>query len=245
MSGHNKWSSIKHKKGAADAKRGKIFSKIAKEITVAAKAGGGDPNANASLRLFIQKAKENNMPADNIKRAIQRGTGEIPGVVYEEKIYEGYGPGGVALLIYTLSDNKNRTSSEVRSTLDKNGGNLANPGAVSYIFGKKGYLAVLKSECEEDKLMDIVLSAGAEDLITSEEVYEIYTDPGDFEVVQKAVTDAGISYEQAEITMIPSTTVDIAGGDAKRALSLVELLEDLDDVQSVHSNFNITDDSAD
>lgn len=245
MSGHNKWSSIKHKKGATDAKKGKVFSKIAKEITVAAKAGGGDPNANASLRLYIQKAKDSNMPADNIKRAIQRGTGEIPGVVYEEKIYEGYGPGGTALLIYTLSDNKNRTSSEVRSTLDKNGGNLANPGAVSYIFSKKGYIVVLVSKCEEEKLMDIVLSAGADDLSTSGEVYEIYTDPNKFEIVQKAVVDAGIEYEQAEVTMLPATTVDVSGNDAKRALALIELLEDLDDVQSVHANFNILDENSD
>jgi len=241
MSGHSKWASIKHKKGAADAKRGKIFSKVVKEITVAARAGGGNVETNPRLRLVVQKAKDNNMPADNIERAIKKGTGELPGVSYEEMIYEGYGPGGVALLIETLSDNKNRTSSEVRSCLDKNGGNLASPGAVNYLFSKKGMITVSKGAAEEDKLMDVVLEAGAEDMKSEGDLYEITSEAQSFEAVKKALDEAGIKTESAEVTMLPSSTVPVAGQDAKHVLKLVEAMEDLEDVQNVYANFDISD----
>ncbi|MBF0253765.1 MAG: YebC/PmpR family DNA-binding transcriptional regulator [Candidatus Omnitrophica bacterium] len=242
MSGHSKWASIKHKKGALDAKRGKIFSKIVKEITVAARNGGGSVDQNPRLRLIVQKAKDSNMPADNIDRAIKKGTGELPGVSYEEMVYEAYGPGGTALIIESLSDNKNRTSSEVRSTLDKNGGKLANPGAVSFQFSKKGFLTVAKSKAGEEKLMDLVLEAGAQDLKSEGEVHEITTEPQDFEAVKTALNDAGIEPDSAEITMLPSNTVRVEGPDAKKVLNLIDLLEDLEDVQNVYANFDIPDD---
>lgn len=241
MSGHSKWATIKHKKGALDAKRGKLFSNLVKEITVAARLGGGGLESNPRLRLVVQKAREANMPSDNIDRAIKKGTGELPGVIYEEMLYEGYGPGGVALLIRTLSDNKNRTSSDVRSTLDKRGGNLASPGAVSYIFKKKGYLTVEKKMTEEDGLLDVVLNAGAEDLKSDGEYFEITTDPADYEAVRKAIEEKGIAVATGEVTMLPETAVAVRGEDAKRVLALVEALEDLDDVQDVFANFDISD----
>ncbi len=240
MSGHSKWASIKHKKGALDAKRGKIFSKIAKEIEVAAKTGG-DPGMNPRLRLILQKARDNNMPNDNIDRAIKKGTGELGGVIYEEMVYEGYGPGGVAMLIQTLSDNKNRTGGEVRSTLDKKGGNLGSPGAVGYLFSKRGYITVDASTVAEDKLMDIALEAGALDFATEDGLFAVTTEPQDYEKVLNAVRAAGITTSSAEITMLPSTSVKLTGADAKKILDLVEALEDLEDVQNVYANFDISE----
>lgn len=240
MSGHSKWASIKHKKGALDAKRGKIFSKIAKEIEVAAKTGG-DPGMNPRLRLILQKARENNMPNDNIDRAIKKGTGELGGVVYEEMTYEGYGPSGVAMLIQTLSDNKNRTGGEVRSTLDKKGGNLASPGAVGYLFAKRGYITVDAATVAEDKLMDIALEAGALDFTSEEGVHAVTTEPQDYEKVLNAIRAAGITTSSAEVTMLPSTSVKVTGDSAKRVLELVEALEDLEDVQNVYANFDISE----
>jgi YebC/PmpR family DNA-binding regulatory protein len=240
MSGHSKWASIKHKKGALDAKRGKIFSKIGKEIEVASKTGS-DPGMNPRLRLILQKARDNNMPNDIITRAIKKGTGELGGVIYEEMVYEGYGPGGVAMLIHTLSDNKNRTGGEVRSTLDKKGGNLGSPGAVGYLFSKRGYITVDASTVAEDKLMDIALEAGALDFATEDGSYAITTEPQDYEKVLNAVRAGGIITTSAEVTMLPSTTVKLAGAEAQRALDLVEALEDLEDVQNVYANFDISE----
>lgn len=242
MSGHSKWATIKHKKGAADAKRGKIFSKLVKEITVAAKQSGGSLDTNPRLRLVVQKARENNMPADNIDRAIKKGTGELPGVVYEEIIYEGYAPGGVAVLVEALSDNKNRTTAEVRNVFEKKHGNLASQGAVVRQFHKQGHIVVRKDAVAEDKLMDIVLNAGAQDLQSDADAYEVTTDPKDFEAVKKAVEEAKIPLESAEVTMLPTSTVRVEGTNAKQVLELVEGLEDLEDVQNVYANFDIPDD---
>ncbi len=242
MSGHSKWATIKHKKGALDAKRGAIFTKIIKEITVAAKNGGGNPDANPRLRTVLQKAKESNMPADNIDRAIKKGTGELPGVVYEETAYEGYGPGGVAILIEVLSDNKNRTASEIRSVLDKKGGNMSGAGSVAWQFTKKGFIVVKKNAVEEDKLMGIVLDAGASDFVATEDSYEISAEPHDFEKVKKAVMDAGITPESAEVTKMAANNVKIIDlGVAKQLLALIENLEEHEDVQNVYSNLDIPD----
>ena len=242
MSGHSKWASIKHKKGAADAKRGKIFSKLAKEITVAAKQGGGKVDMNPKLRMIIQKAKDNNMPADNIDRAIKKGTGELPGVVYEEITYEGYGPGGIAVLIEALSENKNRTTAEVRNIFERKHGNMAGQGAVAWQFQKKGYIVIRKASSDEEKLMSLVLDAGAQDLKTEGDFYEITSDVKDFERVRKAIEDQGIALESAEVTMLPQSTIRVEGDNAKSVLALVEGLEELDDVQNVYSNFDIPDD---
>jgi YebC/PmpR family DNA-binding regulatory protein len=242
MSGHSKWATIKHKKGALDAKRGATFTKIIKELTVAAKNGGGNPDANPRLRTVLQKAKEANMPADNIDRAIKKGTGELPGVVYEEISYEGYGPGGVAILIELLTDNKNRTASEIRNILEKKGGSMSGAGSVSWQFHTKGLIVVKKDACDEDKLMSIALDAGASDFNLSGDVYEITTEPPDFEKVKKAVTDAGLKAESAEVTRIPQATVKVsAPNDAKAIMGLIETLEEHDDVQNVYSNFDIPD----
>lgn len=242
MSGHSKWATIKHKKGALDAKRGALFTKIIKELTVAAKNGGGNPDANPRLRTVLQKAKEANMPSDNIERAIKKGTGELPGVIYEEIAYEGYGPGGVAILVEALTDNKNRTTAEIRSLMERKGGNMSGAGSVAWQFAKKGFIVVKKESCDEDKLMSIVLDAGASDFSADKEHYEITTEPHDFEKVKKAVTDAGIATESAEVTRIPSATVKVAGAaEAKNILGLVETLEEHDDVQSVFANFDIPD----
>lgn len=241
MSGHNKWASIKHKKAATDSKRGKIFSKLVKEITVAARSGGGDPVANSRLRVAVNKAKSVNMPADNIDRAVKKGTGELPGVTYEEAAYEGYGPKGVAIIAETLTDNKNRTSSDIRNIFSKKGGNMAGSGSVSWIFAKKGFIMVKTDEADEDSLMSIALDAGAEDMKTEEGLYEITTSVSDFERVKSELEKSGIPIESAEITMIPSSTIRIDGEDAKRVLSLVEMLEDHDDVQNVYANFDIPD----
>lgn len=242
MSGHSKWATIKHKKGAADAKRGKLFSKFVKEITVAAKVGGGSMDTNPRLRLVVAKAKASSMPADNIERAIKKGTGELPGVVYEEVFYEGYGPGGVAILVEVLTDNKNRTTAEVRSIFEKKGGSLAAQGAVARQFHKKGLILVRKDAADEEKLMDLALNAGADDLKTEGDLFEITTDPKDFEAVKKAIDDAKIAHESAEVTMLPEATVPVAGPNAASVLVLVEALEDNEDVQNVYANFDIPED---
>ncbi len=241
MSGHSKWATIKHKKGALDAKRGALFTKVIKEITVAARNGGGNPDANPRLRTALMKAKEANMPSDNIERAIKKGTGELPGVIYEEVIYEGYGPAGVAILIEALTDNKNRTTAEVRSILEKKGGNMSGAGSVAWQFAKKGFIVVKKEAADEEKLMSIALDAGASDFSADKDSYEITTEPQDFEKVKKALGDAKILQETAEITMIPSATVKLTGNDAKSVLGLVEALEDNEDVQHVYANFDIPD----
>jgi YebC/PmpR family DNA-binding regulatory protein len=241
MSGHSKWATIKHKKGALDAKRGALFTKIIKELTVAAKNGGGNPDTNPRLRTVLAKAKEANCPADNIERAIKKGTGELPGVIYEETQYEGYGPGGVALLVEVLTDNKNRTTAEIRSMLEKKGGNMSGAGSVAWQFKKKGLIVVKKSSADEDNLMTIALDAGAADFNTQADSYEITTEPHDFEKVKKAVVDAGIATESAEVTMIPDTTVKLSLDHAKALLALTEALEDHDDVQNVYANFDISD----
>lgn len=241
MSGHSKWASIKHKKGLADAKRGQAFTKLIREITVAARHGGGDPNANPRLRLVMEKAREANMPKDNVEKAIKRGTGELEGVTYEEVTYEAYAHGGVALYIEALTDNKNRTTAEVRNLLTKRGGNMAGAGATAWIFHKKGYLLVDKTVVEEERLMNTVLEAGAEDLKTEGTAFEITTDPKAFEAVKQALAAAKIPTTSAEITMLPTTTVRVAGSDAKQVLGLVESLEEQDDVQHVYANFDIPD----
>ncbi len=242
MSGHNKWSSIKGKKGVADAQRGKIFSNLAKEITSAARVGGGNPDNNNKLRTFLAKAREANMPSDNVERAIKRGTGELPGVSYEEMTIEGYGPGGAAIIVEGLTDNKNRTTADIRTIFSRRGGSFAGAGSVSWMFHKKGFIVVDKKTIDEDKLMNLVLESGAEDMSTQEENYEITTTVQDFEKVKKALTDASVKCVSAEVTMIPSNTIKLTGNDAKTAISLVAELEDLDDVQNVYANFDIPDD---
>ena len=238
MSGHSKWATIKHKKGATDAKRGKIFTRLIKEITIAAKSGGGDPDGNPRLRGAIAAAKAENMPADNIKRAIQRGTGELEGVSYEEITYEGYGPGGVALIIDVLTDNKNRAVSEVRHAFSKNGGNLGAEGAVAWMFSKKGVISIAKDAASEDKLMEIVLESGAEDLNDEGETWEILCDPKDFEAVNEALKAAKIPTETAQITKIASTYTKLEGAQANAMIRLLETIEELDDTQNVYSNFD-------
>ena len=238
MSGHSKWHTIKHKKGAADAKRGKVFTRIIKELTVAARAGGGDVDSNPRLRTVVAEAKSVNMPADNIKRAIQRGTGELPGVSYEEITYEGYGPGGVAVMVDVLTDNRNRAVSEVRHAFSKNGGNLGESGSVGYMFTKKGVIVLQKDAADEEKLTEIVLESGADDLNDEGENWEIVTGPKDFEGVRDAVTAAGLKPEHAEVTMVPSTYQKLEGAQANAMLRLLEVLEDLDDTQNVYSNFD-------
>jgi YebC/PmpR family DNA-binding regulatory protein len=239
MSGHSKWATTKHKKAAVDAKRGKIFTKITKEISVAAKLGGGDPAGNPRLRTAVAKAKAVSMPADNIKRAIQKGTGELPGVSYEEITFEGYGPAGVALMIEVMTDNRNRTVSEIRHILGKLGGNLGESGCVSWMFNKKGYLVVNQSKANEEKLMDLALDAGAEDMQTEDDNFVITMAPNDFEQVKKALEDAGIVPDAAEVTMLPQTYVKLEGKEADQMLRLMEQLEDNDDVQNVYANFDI------
>ena len=238
MSGHSKWATIKHKKGALDAKRGKIFTRLLKEIAVAAK-GGGNPDSNARLRTAVAAAKAENMPQDNIKRAIQRGTGELEGVSYEEITFEGYGPGGVAILIDVMTDNRNRAVSEVRHTLGKNGGTLGAAGSVKFMFTKKGLIAVEKSAANEEQLMDIVLEHGGDDLNDEGDTWEIVTDPGAYEAVASAVKAAGIPTVVSEVSMVASTYTKLEGAAANQMVRLLEALEDLDDVQNVHSNFDM------
>ena len=247
MSGHSKWSSIKHKKAAVDAKRGKAFSRIAKEITVAAKLGGGDPDANPRLRLVMDKAKGLNMPGDNIKRAILKGTGELPGETYDEITYEGYGPAGVAIFIETFTNNKNRTVGELRHLLTKNGGSLGENGCVSWMFEKTGLILVDKPKADEDKLMEVALEAGAKDMQSDpdEDTYEVTTEPADFEAVRKAIEDAGIEISMAEISMLPQNTVSLDEKGATQVLRLMDAIEDQEDVQNAFSNFDIPQDIMD
>jgi YebC/PmpR family DNA-binding regulatory protein len=242
MSGHSKWASIKHKKGAADAKRGKVFTKLIKEITVAARLGGGDPDGNPRLRTSILIAKSKNMPVDNITRAIKKGTGELEGVQYEEHTYEGYGPGGAAIFLEAMTDNKNRTVSEIRAALGKAGGNLGENGCVGWMFEQKGLLTVKTEDKSEDDLMELAIDAGADDLKTVDEHYEITTSIENFEAVRKALEDAGVPIELAEITRIPQNTVSIDEKKGKALLKLMDILEDHDDIQKAYSNFDISDD---
>lgn len=238
MSGHSKWSTIKRKKAAADAARGRIFTKLIKEITVAARDGGGDPDGNPRLRLAIQTAKAHNMPAENIKRAIQRGTGELPGAHYEEVTYEAYGPAGIALLISCVTDNKNRLVAELRHILERNGGKLAEAGSVAWAFQKKGVITV-PHVFDEDTVLSTILDAGAEDLKTEDDAYEITTPVENFEAVRKALEEKGIKIEHAELQMVPQNTLRVEGKDAEHVLKLMEALEEHDDVQHVYSNFDI------
>ncbi len=242
MSGHSKWATIKHKKAATDAKRGKVFTKLIKMLTVAAKNGGGNPDTNPSLRLAIDKAKEANMPQDNIERAVKKGTGELPGVSYESISYEGYGPGGVAFYVDVLTDNKNRVTSEIRTIFSKGGGNLAGAGAVSWLFEKKGLFIVNKKDAAEDQLMSVVLDAGAEDMSDEGETFEIKCQPADYEKIKKALDTAKVKMASSEVTFLPKNTIKVAGDQAKQVLNLVEQLEDNDDVQNVYANFDIPDD---
>ncbi|HEY6121442.1 MAG TPA: YebC/PmpR family DNA-binding transcriptional regulator [Pyrinomonadaceae bacterium] len=241
MSGHSKWHSIKHKKGALDAKRGKLFTKFIKEITVAARSGGGDPDGNARLRKAILDAKAGNMPNDTIDRAIRRGTGEEEGVHYEEITYEGYGPGGVALLIEAMTDNRNRTVAEIRHLFSKNGGNLGESGSVGWMFDKKGYIVVDKAAKAEDELFELAIDAGADDLRDDEENFEIITSPDNFDSVLSAVKTAGVEPQVSEVTMVPQNYVKLEGQEARQMLKLMEALEDHEDVQKVSANFDISE----
>ncbi len=239
MSGHSKWSSIKHKKGITDARRGKIFSKLIKEITVAARLGGGDLAANPRLRTAVQTAKSENMPKDNIERAIKKGTGELEGVNYEEVVYEGYGPGGAAIFIESLTDNKNRAVADIRHILSKNGGKMGENGCVSWMFDQKGYIVVENNAVDEDVLMEIAIDAGAEDVREDNSNYEIITAPQDFEGVRSAIAKESIPNIVAEITMLPQSTVNLIGKEAEQMIRLMETLEESEDVQKVHTNADI------
>ena len=241
MSGHSKWATTKHKKAAIDSKRGKIFTKIIKEITVAARIGGGDPEGNARLRTVIQKAKEANMPADNIKKAIQKGTGELPGVSYEEAVFEGYGPGGVAVIASIMTDNRNRTVPEIRHIFGKHGGNMGEAGCVSWMFDKKGYIVVEGGKVDEEKLMNIIVEAGAEDMRRDGDNFEVITTPGDLEAVKKMIEDGGIKVALSEVTMLPQNYVELDDKGVVQVLRLIEALEDNDDVQNVYSNIIVRD----
>ena len=241
MSGHSKWSSIKHKKGAADAKRGRIFTRLIKEITVAARMGGGDADGNPRLRSAILAAKAENMPKDNIERAIKKGTGELEGVNYDEMTYEGYGPGGVAMLVECLTDNKNRTVADIKYIIDRHGGNLGEPGSVAWIFEKKGVIVFERDKVDEEKLLEAALDAGAEDVKEEEDVFEVLIHPSDYETVKQAFDDAGLEYSAAEISMIPKNTVKLEGKKAEQMINLVEALEDNDDVNHVYANYDIPD----
>ncbi|PID71797.1 MAG: YebC/PmpR family DNA-binding transcriptional regulator [Desulfobulbus propionicus] len=242
MSGHSKWSTIKRKKGANDAKRGKIFTKLIKEITIAAKMGGGDPDGNPRLRSAVTAAKAENMPKDNIDRAIKKGTGDVDGAVYEEILYEGYGPGGVAVLVETMTDNKNRTVADIRHFFSKSGGNLGESGCVAWMFDKKGSIMVDKEGIDEETLMDVALEAGAEDVVEEEEAFQILTEPEDFSEVVEQLEKSEVKFSEVSISMIPKNVVEV--GEEKPAKSLLKLLENLedhDDVQKVHANFDIPD----
>jgi YebC/PmpR family DNA-binding regulatory protein len=239
MSGHSKWHTIKHKKGAADAKRGKIFTRIIKELTVAARAGGGDPDTNPRLRTIVAEAKSVNMPADNIKRAIQRGTGELPGVSYEEVTYEGYGPGGAALIIEVLTDNRNRTVGELRHLLSKHGGNLGESNSVAWMFEKKGYIVVEKSKSDEESLMSAALDAGADDMRDDGDNWEIVSPPDGFQAVLEAVKKLGIEPAAAEVAMLPQNYVKLEGKPAQQMVKLMDAVEDHDDTKKVWSNADI------
>lgn len=242
MSGHSKWAGIKHKKALTDAKKGQVFTKLIKELTIAARSGGGDPDTNARLRLAISKAKESNMPKDNIEKAVKRGTGELPGITYEEVVYEGYGPGGVAVMVEATTDNKNRTTAELRNIFSRKGGNMAGAGSVSWLFHKKGYILVEKKAIDEDTLMSLALDNGAEDFSAEDDSFSITTPVEKLEKVKLALVSGGISVTSAELTMIPSSYIKLNGDVAKSLLSFVEALEDHEDVQNVYANFDIPDD---
>lgn len=245
MAGHSKWANIKHKKGKADAARGKVFSKIAKEIIVAASAGGGNPDDNIQLRALVQKAKGVSMPKDNIERAIKKGTGELEGGQLSEGSYEGYAAGGIAVVVKVLTDNKNRSASEVRHAFTKAGANMAEQGAVSRMFQRKGQILINKDQTDEDTLMDVALEAGAEDMKTEGEQFEVITEPADFDAVSDAITKAGIEMAESEVTMIPDLLTEVADVDqAKKIMGFIDALEALDDVQDVYSNFDISDEIA-
>jgi YebC/PmpR family DNA-binding regulatory protein len=239
MSGHSKWATIKHKKGAADARRGKVFTKLIKEITVAARMGGSDPDGNPRLRAAINAAKAENMPSDNIKRAIQKGTGELPGSTYEEAVYEAYGPGGVAMMLEIATDNKNRTISEIRHIFTKHGGNLGESGCVAWMFTKKGYVVVEKAKADEEKLLDLVMEAGGEDVSDDGSNWEIFTGPNGLQQVVDGLKAANITPAVAEVSMIPQSYVRLTGKNAQQMLRLSEELEDHEDVQHVYANFDI------
>lgn len=241
MSGHSRWAGIKHKKAAVDAKRGKVFTKLIREITIAARSGGGLPENNPRLRKAMEDAREANMPQDNIKKAIQRGTGELPGVAYEEIRYEGYGPGGIAILVEVVTDNKNRTAPEIRKIFAEHGGNIAEAGAVAWMFSPKGVLSVAKTKISEDDLLSLALDAGAEDVKSEdEEFFEIFTAPNDFEKVKTALEARQLPVLNAEISQFSQTTISLKGSEATEALALVQELEEHDDVKSVHANFDIS-----
>ncbi len=239
MAGHSKWANIKHKKAREDAKRGKVFSKIVKEITVAARLGGGDLEANPRLRQAVDKARSVNMPKDNIERAIKKGTGEGGGAQYEQVMYEGYGPAGVAVLLEVLTDNRNRVVAEIRHAFSKNKGNLGESGCVAWLFDSRGYIAVAKDGVDEDRIMDVALEAGADDVADGGAVWEVFTDPAAYQRARDAIEAAGLPVEAAELTMVPKNTVRLEGADAERMLRLMEMLEDNDDVQNVYANFDI------
>lgn len=241
MSGHSKWATIKHKKAKTDASRGKVFTKIIKEITTSARIGGGDLNGNPRLRLAVDKAKEANMPNDNIDRAIAKGTGGGEGVIMEDVVYEGYGPGGVAILVEATTDNKQRTVSEIRNLLTKGGGNLAASGSVSYLFKKRGSIVFEKADVEEEALTMAAIDTGAEDVLSEETTIEVVTSPENFETIRQALNKQGFKIANAELTMVPSTTVKVTGEQAHKLLNLVNHLQDQDDVQAVHANFDIPD----
>ncbi len=246
MSGHSKWSSIKHKKAIVDSKRGKVFTKLIKEITVAARMGGsGDPDANPRLRTALLAARAENMPKDNIERAIKKGTGELEGVNYEENTYEGYGPGGAAILLESLTDNKNRAVADIRHIFAKSGGNLGENGCVAWMFEKKGYIIIEKSAVDEDTLMEKALDAGAEDVRDETDTFEVITAPEDFETVKEAIEAASIPFTEAEVTMLPSTTTNLVGKEAQQMIRLMENLDDCEDVQKVYTNADIPDDIMD
>ncbi len=242
MSGHSKWANIKHKKGAADARRGKVFGKLIKEITIAARMGGSDPDGNPRLRSAIASAKAENMPKDNVERAIKKGAGELEGEIYEEILYEGYGPGGVAVLVECMTDNRNRTVADVRSFFSKSGGNLGESGCVSWMFDKKGSILIEKDKVDEEKLMDLALEAGAEDVVDEDDIFQVLTEPDDFNAVRESLEADGLEFIEAKISMVPKNVVDVTEEKvAKRLMVLLDSLEDNDDVQNVHANFDIPD----
>lgn len=241
MSGHSKWHNIKLRKQAQDKAKSKIYGKLSREIMAAAREGGGDPSVNARLRTAVEKARQGGMPQDNIKRAIQRGTGEVAGAAYEQAVYEGYGPGGVAILTEVLTDNRNRMVGELRSIFGRNGGNLGETNSVAWLFQRKGIILVPRTAAPEDKVLETALEGGAEDMLTDENSYEIRTEPGDLEAVRKALEAAGVPFESAEVTMVPQTRVSLGEKEAQQVLRLLDALEELDDVQQVYANFDIPD----
>jgi YebC/PmpR family DNA-binding regulatory protein len=243
MSGHSKWSTIKHKKAAVDAKRGKIFTRIAREITIAAREGGGDPDVNFNLRLVIDKAKSANMPKENIERAVKRGTGELKGADLLEVMYEGYAPNGVALLVHALTDNKNRTVADVRRVLTRQGGTLAEAGAVAWQFERKGYIAITPDGADEDTIFEVAVEAGADDVVFGEDLVEVYAELEHFQAVRQALQEAGIQFETAELAMIPKATLQLEEKQTLQVMAVIDALEELDDTQQVYSNLDISDEA--